>query len=86
MLVLHDTLKVRLKVHLKVRLNDDMHALHVKFVPLTVLYYNAVYKSRIFSIIPTVKLILPRCGLNTIFSTYKSKVFLLMEFFGMWPR
>ena len=36
--------------------------------------------------IPPLKLILPRCGLNTIFSTWKYKVIPLMEFFGILPR
>jgi hypothetical protein len=52
---------IRLKVRLKVRLKDDMHALHVKFV--------LQIRVQIIPIIPPVKLILPRCGLNTIFST-----------------
>ena len=78
------TFESTFKVHLKVRLKDDMYALHVQFV--LQIRYNAAYKSCILSIIPPIKLILPCCGLNTIFSTWKYKVFPVMEFFGIMTR
>ena len=43
---------------------------------------NVVYNLHI----PPLDLTFPRCGLNTIFSTWKYKVIPLMELFGILPR
>ena len=48
------------------------------------IYYKAASIKVVYILkIPPLKLILPRCGLNTIFSTWKYKVIPLMEFFGI---